>query len=62
LTASSVWAGDFAAAIKTEGKLKGTLRVRPDLFADIGGVDGFFIARLKIAPRALESVSEVKNK
>ncbi|NCF48278.1 MAG: MFS transporter [Bacteroidetes bacterium] len=59
---SPVEAGDFAAAIKTEGKLKGTLRVRPDLFADIGGVDGFFIARLKIAPRALESVSEVKNK
>ena len=36
-------AGAFAAAVTATG----TVRLRPDLFADIGGVDGFFVARFR---------------
>ena len=36
-------AGDFAAAITAAG----TVRLRPDLFTGIGGVDGFFVARFR---------------
>lgn len=36
-------AGDFARSITHEG----TLRILPSDYADIGGVDGFYIARLK---------------
>ena len=36
-------AGAFAAAVTATG----TVRLRPELFADIGGVDGFFVARFR---------------
>jgi 16S rRNA (cytosine967-C5)-methyltransferase len=36
-------AGAFAAAVTSTG----TLRLRPDMFAEIGGVDGFFVARFR---------------
>lgn len=36
-------AGDFAASIRPDG----TMRILPSDYANIGGVDGFYIARLK---------------
>ena len=36
-------AGAFAAAVTSTG----ALRLRPDMFAEIGGVDGFFVARFR---------------
>lgn len=39
---------DSTAPAETPAE-RGMLRIRPDQFADLGGVDGFFIARLKLA-------------
>ncbi|HEY0420404.1 MAG TPA: rRNA cytosine-C5-methylase, partial [Acetobacteraceae bacterium] len=37
----------LAEAIHPAGSTAGTLRTRPDLWADRGGMDGFFVARFR---------------